>query len=330
MTDFLSSDVTFYGRDRQRSVQLQPAVMLAPMDGVTDRCFRRLVIGLGGVGGACTEFVRLSVAPASKNTIRDYLGDPQAVPVGVQFMAAEARHVAASVAHAESVGAAFIDLNFGCPAPVVVGKCAGSALLDFPQRITEIITAAVSATLLPVGAKLRAGNTSADRLEEILTAVVAGRPAFITLHARLRVQSYSDAATWEWLARARTILKRLAPDIPLVGNGSVNCGSDIQAMRLATHCDAVMVGRAALADPFIFRKAAGGVTETPQEAATFALQYADEMSTDGGNRLALGRLKQLVKWYTAGNLFAACEEQRHALLRSDMATIRAWFIARQQ
>lgn len=309
-------------------VRLDPPTLLAPMEGITDRHFRGLIAALGGLGGACTEFIRITVAPVPERIIRVQLGAALTIPVGVQLMAAEDRHVAASVVAAERAGAAFIDLNFGCPAPIVVGHCAGSALLAHPQRLTAIIAAAVAATRLPVGAKLRAGIDSADHLEEILTAAVAGGAAFITLHARLRVQSYATTATWAWLVQARRILDRLAPNLPLIGNGGIDAAGDIERMRKETGCAAVMVGRAALADPFLFRTAAGGDAATAREAADFALRYADVLIQVGGERLALGRMKQLVRWYRAGGLFVGREAERTALLRGDLAGIRAWFQAR--
>jgi tRNA-dihydrouridine synthase C len=316
------------GRAGGRSVRFLPPVLLAPMEGVTDQMFRRLLADLGGLGGACTEFIRISVAPVPERIVRAHLGPPGTLPVGVQLMAAEERHVAASVVAAERAGAAFIDLNFGCPAPIVVGNCAGSALLAHPQRMTTIIAAAVAATRLPVGAKLRAGIDAPDRLEELLTAVVAGRPAFITLHARLRIQSYAEPATWPWLAQARTLLARLSPGTPLIGNGGVEGAGDIARMRDATGCAGVMVGRAALADPFLFRVAAGAPDATPPEAARFALDYAEALIRSGGDRLALGRMKQLVRWYRAGGLFQGRDDERTALLRGDLAGIRTWLMAR--
>jgi tRNA-dihydrouridine synthase C len=321
--------LTVRGRDPRREIHIAPAVLLAPMDGITDRVFRDLVIGLGGLGAACTEFVRLSVAPAPERVVRDYFGPPMPIPVGVQFMAAEPTHLAASIAVAERVGAAFIDLNFGCPAPVVFSKCAGSGLLAHPDRIAALVRTAVAATTLPVGAKLRVGITGPERLEEILTAIVAENPAFITLHARLRVHPYTHPATWAWLAQAKTIMLRIAPSIPLIGNGSVDTAEDVARMRAETGCDGVMIGRAALADPFIFRVAAGGPSATAFEAAAFAVRYMEVLQAAGGPRLVLGKIKQMLRWYRAGGLFDGSEDARLFLLRSDdVSAIQRWLLDR--
>ncbi len=319
--------MTVHGRTV--AVRFAPPVLLAPMEGITEPAFRRLVAALGGLGGACTEFIRIGVAPVPEHVVRAHLGPTLDLPVGVQFMAADERHVAASVIAAERAGAAFIDLNFGCPAPVVVGHGTGSALLAHPQRMAAITAAAVAATRLPVGVKLRAGIDHADGLEDLLTAVLAAGPAFVTLHARLRIQSYATPAEWSWLRRAQAVVARLAPGTPLIGNGGIDTAADIVRLRQDVGCAGVMVGRAALADPFIFRVAAGGPEATVAEAAGFALRYAGALAQAGGDRLAHGRLKQLVRWYRAGGLFAGREDERQSLLRGDAAGIIAWLERRR-
>jgi len=307
-------------------VRFAPALLLAPMEGITERCFRDLVIALGGVGGACSEFIRVSSHAIPERTVRRHLGPAQAVPVGVQLMAADATHIADSVRAAESAGAAFIDLNFGCPAPVVFGKCAGSALLAMPDRLAAIIAAAVDATGLPVTAKMRAGITDPDAIEAIVAAAVGAGAAALTVHARLRTQSYASPATWAWLTRAKAALAASARPVPLIGNGGVDTVADIVRVRAETGCDAVMIGRAALADPWIFAQAAGAAPPTSAHAADFALRYAAALTAEYGERTALARLKQLVRYYRAGELFAGQEDVRQGLLRSTgIAAILAWF-----
>lgn len=316
------------GRDPSRVVRFPVPVLLAPMEGITDTAFRDLVIGLGGVGGASTEFIRIAQAPVPSKVIRRHLGAPRAAcPVGVQFMAAGEAWLAESVAAAEQAGAAFIDLNFGCPAPVVFDKCAGSALLARPERVAAIVATAVAATGLPVSAKVRAGITDAAALPEIVAAVAEGGASMLTVHARLRVQAYSQPATWAWLGEARACAVRHRSDMPVIGNGSIDRAEDVALMMAATGCDGVMIGRAALADPWIFRVAQGGPRADVAEAASFALRYAHAVEEARGARCALSRLKQLVRWYTAGGLFAGCEDERQRLLRcEDLASIRGWLL----
>jgi len=315
------------GRDPGRAATFAGRLLLAPMEGVTDQLFRDLVIALGGVGGACSEFIRISSSAMSARVVRRYLGRPHPeVPVGVQFMASDTAFLAESVYAAERVGAPWIDLNFGCPVPQVFNKCAGSALLAKPERIARLVACAVAATGLPVSAKIRAGIDDASRLEEIVQAVCEAGAAMITVHARLRCQAYSHDATWEWIAQAKRCASTGARAVPVVGNGGVENAEDAERMRALTACDAVMIGRGALADPWVFRAAGGGAGAAPAEAADFALRYAAAIEGAHGARAALSRLKQLLRWYRAGGLFAGRDGERQALLREgDLAQVRAWF-----
>jgi nifR3 family TIM-barrel protein len=315
------------GRDPRRALSFPGRLLLAPMEGVTDQLFRDLVIALGGVGGACSEFIRISSSAMSARVVRRYLGPPHpAVPVAVQFMASDTTFLAESVHAAERVGASWIDLNFGCPVPQVFNKCAGSALLARPEHIARLVACAVAATGLPVSAKIRAGIDDASRLDEIVQAVCEAGAAMLTVHARLRCQAYSQAATWSWIAQAKRRAGAGGRAVPVVGNGGVEVAADAARMRAETACDAVMIGRGALSDPWVFRAAGGGGGASAAEAADFALGYAAAIEAAHGARAALSRLKQLLRWYRAGGLFAGQDGERQALLRTgELATVRAWF-----
>lgn len=315
-----------------QSVVFPNPIFLAPMEGVTDPVFRELVINLGGVGGAITEFIRISVSAMSAKVVRRYLGPLRDdAPVGVQFMAADEAHLPASVAAAERVGAHWIDLNFGCPVPVVFNKCAGSALLGKPEVLARIVRSAVTSTALPVSAKIRVGIDSPNRLREIVAAVVEAGAAMLTVHARLRCQPYSHPATWEWLTIAREERDRHSRRIPVIGNGGVDRPADVQRLLSETGCDGAMIGRAALADPWIFAQALGAPAPTMAQAADFALRYASAVEAVRGQRGSLAKLKQLVRYYRAGGIFDHAEDQRTRLLRCpDLEVVRAWFVTRAQ
>jgi tRNA-dihydrouridine synthase C len=301
-----------------RAVTIAPPVLLAPMEGITDRTFRGLIAPHGGLGAAVSEFIRITVAPTPLRVCRRDLGPPIGVPVALQLMTPDETHLAASVANADRAGAAWIDLNFGCPAPVVFSKCAGSALLAHPERIARIVATAAGATGLPVTAKMRAGISSPAHLRELVAAAAEAGAAAITLHARLRITSYDEPATWAWLGEARDALARCARPVPLIGNGGVETADDIARMRRETGVDAVMVGRAALADPFIFRTAAGGPAPTVAEAAAWALGYLAAIG--GGSPKA----KQLVRYWRCAGMLADPAE-RQALLRGPVPEITGWF-----
>lgn len=314
------------GSDGAHKVRFRTSLLLAPMEGVTDRTFRGAVLDLGHVGAACTEFVRVSSSPVPEHVIRRILGDPHpGAPVAVQIMAPGTGHLAETVGNAERAGAAWIDLNFGCPVARVCGKGAGSALLADPALVGRIVSEAVRATLLPVSAKIRAGIEDTSLLDEIVDAAAGAGAAMLTVHGRRRVDGYGDPANWEWIAQAVRRWRTRATG-PVCGNGGVESPGDARRMMRETGCDLVMIGRGAIADPFVFREFAGGEPAGAGEAARFAIAYADAIQPDGAEHRRLGRIKQLLRYYRAGGLFDGREPERLRLLRApDAGTIRAFF-----
>jgi tRNA-dihydrouridine synthase C len=303
------------------------------MDGVTDPAFRGLVLALGDAGGAVTEFVRITTGPISLPALRREVGPvrPSGPPVGLQLMMTGPEGLAETVANAGAAGAAWVDLNFGCPVRRVFNKCAGSALLAHPEKVGELVRCAAQASTLPVSAKLRAGIDDASLLDDNLHAAAEGGAAMVTLHARLRTDSYAAAARWEWIARAAELLHGDHPGVALVGNGGIDRAADAPRMLRETGCDGVMVGRAALADPWIFREISGGPPATAAEAAAFALDYGSRMLAPGALRGGPGKVKLLVKAFRAGGLFTGREELRTRLLRAlDAREAIDWFRSRTE
>lgn len=307
------------------------------MEGVTDRAFRDAVLDLGGVGAASTEFLRVHSAPVPRAVLERELGPVRHdVPVAIQLMASGTEHLAESVVHAVQAGAAWVDLNFGCPVKRICGRGAGSALLATPDLLGRIVETAVAATELPVSAKLRVGIDDDSRLDELVDAVADAGAALLALHARRRIDSYEDPARWEWLTRAAERWHRRRPDAPFVGNGGVDGPESARRMIAETGSDAVMVGRAALADPFLFRRASGGPAGTGPEAAAFVLRYLDAIDPARGGRNPLGRIKQLLRRIRVPGLFDRVaggvpggEQERRDLLRvRDPQELRDWLIRR--
>lgn len=275
--------------------------LLAPMEGVTEPCFRDLVLARNpatALGGAFTEFVRISETPAPKHLLRRHLGSERfAAPVGLQLMGADLELLARSVENAIDCGAPLVDLNFGCPAKGAIRGCAGSALLRDPSAVERVVRACVDvAGHTPVTAKIRAGYDDADSVEQLAKAAEAGGASMLTVHCRTRAEAYCDEVDWTRIARAVG-----AVAIPVCGNGGVSTHADLERMRRETGCAFAMVGRGALGDPWIF----SGRRIARAEAARFLLDYAETMRTRGqfpaGGVVA--RIKQLVRYWTAGELF---------------------------
>jgi tRNA-dihydrouridine synthase C len=285
--------------------------LLAPMEGVTEPCFRDLVLARNPatqLGGAFTEFVRVSGAEAPLHVLQRHLG-PQRfeAPVGLQLMGSDLGKLAATARSAVACGAPLVDLNFGCPAKGSLRGCAGSALLAEPAALERVVRAVADALPgTPVSAKIRAGIDCASRVEELARAAEAGGASLLTVHCRTRAEAYRAHIDWTRIARAVG-----AVSIPVCGNGGVATHADLQRMRDATGCAFVMVGHGALADPWIF----SGASVSRAEAARFLLDYAEAMRSRaqfpaGGS---VARLKQLFHHWTAGQLFAG--EDRRAWLR---------------
>ena len=277
--------------------------LLAPMEGVTEPCFRDLVLARNPpevLGGTFTEFARVVSVPLPRRTLREHLGPwRHAQPVGLQLMGADVAAVAESARRAEEVGAPLVDLNFGCPAKGALRGCAGSSLLDEPRKVEALVAACVRAVArVPVTAKIRAGGADDARLEDVARAVEQGGASLLTVHCRTRIEAYGDTADWERLRRAVRVVT-----IPVCGNGGVARHADLARLRAETGCTYAMVGRAALGDPWIF----GGRAVDAQEAAHFLLEYAERLRAHHGAslRMAAGRVKQLLAHWTAGNLCGA-------------------------
>ncbi|MAW59245.1 MAG: tRNA dihydrouridine synthase DusB [Planctomycetes bacterium] len=299
---------------------LDPATYLAPMEGVTDRSFRSLVLeqNPGAVGAACTEFLRVAQHPIAAERIALELGDPvPGVAVGVQLMGNDPAVVAETARRAVAVGAAFVDLNFGCPAPKVFQHCAGSALLGEPELLGELVRATVDAAGVPVTAKIRAGIEHDREVEEIARRVEQAGAVLLTVHGRLRTERYTLPTDWSRIRRAVD-----AVSIPVIGNGSAESPADIDRMMEETGCAGVMVGRAAIGNPWIFAawraRRLGEAAPPPPDAIAWLREYETRMLAGGAQpRQALGRLKQAAK--AMGNAGTLRFSDRTQLLRSQDA-----------
>lgn len=295
--------------------------LLAPMEGVTEPLFRRLVLDLHSpesLGGACTEFARVSNAALPRRVLKAHLGEPHAIPVALQLMGSDLEHLCATAERAVQAGAPVLDLNFGCPAKGALKGCAGSALLDQPDRLREIVRAVADAVgdQVPVTAKLRAGGEAPDAIGEIVEAACAGGASLITMHARTRVEAYSVEADWSRLEQAQATAA--AQGVPLCGNGGVRTHEDLARLQARVGCAFVMVGQGALGDPWVF----SGQEVTRSEAATFLLRYGEGLQDLGASpRGAAARVKQLLGHWRAGGLVPGENERLLWLRERDPAAL---------
>lgn len=229
------------------------AVILAPMEGITDAPMRALQGATGAFSYAVSEFIRVSGEPVPRKVfLRDVpelshcATTPTGLPVQVQILGGDPGRMAVSALNAIAAGATAIDINFGCPAPTVNRNDGGASILREPCRVRDIVAAVRSAVPvnIPVSAKLRLGWDSIETIYETSQMAAEGGASWITIHARTRVQGYQPPVFWEPIGRVREML-----DIPVVANGDIWTLDDFRRCRDETGCSHFMLGRSALANP---------------------------------------------------------------------------------
>jgi tRNA-dihydrouridine synthase C len=225
-----------------------PTLLLAPMEGLGDVTFRRAMATIGGFDQACTEFLRVPVNAHVPSLAKRYdPTDTHPIPQAAQLMGSDPLLMAEMAKAVAERGAPRIDLNCGCPSNTVTGKGAGSSLLRDPTHLHKVAKAMVDAVAIPVTAKLRSGFEDTSLFKENILAAQESGIKFMTLHPRTKVDGYGPPAKWDLIAEAKSILK-----IPLVGNGDILNVDDALRMLKHTKCDALMIGRGSVANPFIF------------------------------------------------------------------------------
>ncbi len=234
------------------NVTIAPATVLAPMAGVTDTVFRRFIRNLGGCGLIMTEFTSADGVLRKKDQkAKRYLHFYEDEhPISAQLFGSDPYVMAEAARMVEGLGFDLVDLNLGCPAKKVVKCNGGSGLLRDLPAIGKIFEAVRAAVTIPFTVKFRAGWND----EEIVCVELARMAescglAAVALHARTREMGYSGQARWEWIAAIKDAVK-----IPVIGNGDIRSPEDACAMVTQTGCDAVMIGRTAPSNPWIFRQ----------------------------------------------------------------------------
>jgi tRNA-dihydrouridine synthase C len=237
-----------------------PALVLAPMDGVTDRLMRGLLTARMPFSYCVSEFIRVSalVPPAhvflkEVPELRFMSATAAGTPVGVQILGGDPERVSQAALVATQLGARVVDLNFGCPAPTVNRHDGGATLLRYPERIEKIVRAVreLVPAEIPVSAKLRLGWDDPGAIYENAERAARGGAAWITIHGRTKFQGYTPPAYWEPIGVVRRSL-----DIPVVANGEIWSLDDLKRCQDQTQCIHFMIGRGVLANPMLIRKCA--------------------------------------------------------------------------
>ena len=225
-------------------------VILAPLCGVTTAPFRRICLE-HGADMVVTEMVSSEAMTRSREMYCKALHglDMSEGPLSLQIFGGNPVRMGETAARLSEQKPVYLDMNFGCPVKKIVNGNGGSAVLKDTQLLSDICTEVVRRSSAPVSAKIRAGwdRPTGEKVRELARAIEGAGVAMLTIHARTRAQGFSGSANWDLIAEAKR-----AVTIPVVGNGDVRSADDVMRMHAHTGCDAVMIGRAAIGNPWVF------------------------------------------------------------------------------
>jgi len=284
-----------------RELVIRPATVLAPMAGVTDTVFRRVIRGLGGCGLIMTEFTSAEgVTRNAARTLHYLYFEPDERPITAQLFGANPEVMASAASLVEELGFDIVDINLGCPAKKVV-KCGGSGLLRDLKLLEQLLRSVRAAVRIPLTIKIRAGwdETSIVAIEVARMAEQIGVEA-MAVHPRTRAQGLNGRADWSVIRAVKEAVR-----MPVIGNGDVTSPEDAERILRETGCDGVMIGRAAATNPWIFRQmeqfAATGRYHQPSEADRYHLLSGYfRMLVEAEMPDAIGKMKQFACWFTHG------------------------------
>jgi len=284
------------------SIVVDPPLLLAPMAGFTNLAFRRIVKRLG-CGLTVTEMV-MAEGIVRKHSRTLELADLciEERPGAVQIAGSDPEVLAEAAARIVDRGADVIDVNMGCPVRKIVDRCAGSALLKEPSKAAAIVAAIKRRVSVPVTVKVRAGWDDASQSIAVAKALEDAGAAAVAVHGRTREQQYSGRASREAIRAVKEAVK-----IPVIGNGDVVRPQDVIDMVRETGCDGVMIGRAALWDPWIFAEAAQALRDgqpgpppTPAARRAVLVEYFAETAAIRGERAAVLSMRKFSSLYLRG------------------------------
>ena len=310
------------------SVDLAPPFALAPMAGMTDTAFRRLVKRKGGCGLVVTEMVSSEGLVRGIDRTLEYAEyTEEERPVSIQIFGGDPEKMAAAAQIVEGMGADIVDVNMGCPVPKIAKHNAGCSLMREPEHAADVVRAMVQAVRIPVTVKMRAGWDAGEmNAPDLARRMEDAGAAAVAVHGRTAAQSYSGSSDWDLIATVAA-----GVGIPVIGSGDcIDAAQVVDRMR-GGGIAGVLVGRGALRNPWIFQQAAhvtaGGAprTLTPADRAEFLLEYIDLLLNErvaeargfrhvapggpgeappagarGRERWVINKIRALNSWYTKG------------------------------
>ena len=282
-------------------VCVQPPLVMAPLHEITDQPFRRMIRQVGGVGLTVSEMISCEALIRHARKAERMMAGEGEHPFSMQLSGCVPAHLADAARMAQDAGADMVDLNMGCPASNVTKGGSGSALLKDLRLAESCVKAMVQAVDLPVTVKMRAGwdNSQKERADylDFLRMFDAVGVRALAIHPRTRAQQYEGHADWTLIARAVDA----GTGFPIIGNGDVNTASDALRMVRETGCQGVMIGRAALTNPWILRQILEpGLEVSERQRIDMCITFFHLLLELLEPREALHKMKKIGCWFTKG------------------------------
>ena len=317
------------------NVELSNRIFLAPMAGVTDMPFR-VLCKEQGCGLVYTEMVSAKgMHYEDEKSTKLTLLDENEKPGAVQIFGSEPDIMAGVTEKLNASDASIIDINMGCPAPKITKNGEGSALMKRPEQVERIIRAVVKASIKPVTVKIRKGwDESSVNAVEIAKIAEASGASAVTVHGRTREQYYSGKADWNIIRQVKE-----AVSIPVIGNGDVVGPREAKRLLEETGCDAIMIGRGAQGNPWIFNAVIKYLEEgvfanepTAQEKISTIIRHMNMLIEHKGERTGILEMRSHIAWYIKGMRDAAYTKQKIFKMtdKDEIISLLQDFLLRQQ